>query len=118
MMRAVCLFLLLTFVAATIGCQQDIDAGVDLENATTVTIDQFRDVAKEDDSFWWVGSKEGFHYFRLRDGFYRVAASEVEMPGFQVFIDRGQGEPHGSSYPARLHPELDAIGTAKEAPDF
>lgn len=109
MMRAVCFLLLLTLVTATIGCQQDIEPGADLENATTVTIDQFRDATQDDDSFRWIGSDNDFHYFRTRKGFFRVATSEVEMPSFQSSIDRGQAEPGSVSSPAYLHPERNVI---------
>jgi len=119
MMRNVCLFFLLTLIAATTGCHREIEAGATPETAPIVTFDQFRDAAKDHVSFWTAGSKDGFHYFLLRQGYYRVAASEVEHHLLQLFVDRGgQAEPGKIFFNSRLHSEMNMIIKSDVEPDF
>lgn len=118
MMRNVYLFFHLTLIAATVGCHREIEGGATLDTAPIVTIDQFRDVSKDHVSFWTAGSKDGFHYFLLRQGYYRVAASEVEAPALQLKIERGRAEPGKTYFISRLHPEMNTIIKGEIEPDF
>jgi|GEM_PF-2834005 len=106
---------------ATSGCQREIEVSTSPETAPIVTIDQFRDAAKDHAYFWTIGSKDGFHYFRLRQGYCRVAVSEVEAPALQRRIDRGQAEPRiGPGFKfvrSRLHPEMNLIIDGEIEPD-
>jgi len=110
------------FIVATVGCDQKIAASVDPETAPIVTIDQFRAAAKDHATFWTAGSKDGFHYFRLRQGYYRVAASEVEVPELQRRIEIGRAElgvgPGLRLVRSRLDSEKNLIVEVESKSDF
>jgi len=71
--------LLIGFIAGTIGCSRDISPGLDLENATKITIDQLSDATQSESYFVWTGSDDDFHYFRTKEGWYRLT-TEHEIP--------------------------------------
>lgn len=58
-----------------LGCKPNLDAGVDVANATLVTFDQFREATKDEKVFYWLGCDEEFQYFRTKKGFYRMTTS-------------------------------------------
>lgn len=71
--------LLIGLIAGTIGCSRDISPGLDVENATKVTIDELRDATQSESDFYWTGSDDNFHYFETKEGFYRLTP-EHELP--------------------------------------
>lgn len=85
---AIC-FVLIGFIAGTIGCSRDISPGLDVENATKVTIEELRDATQNASYFQWTGSDDKFHYFRTKEGYYRITA-EHELPHYFDKINKAR----------------------------
>ncbi len=88
MIRILYISLFVALVTATIGCNRNVSGGVVLEHATQVTFAQLKEATQGEGSFKWVGSKDGFHYFRTQKGFYRLSM-DFEIPRLQKSIDSG-----------------------------
>lgn len=86
---AICFCVLIVLLAGTIGCSRDISPGLDVENATKVTIDELRDATQNASYFQWTGSDDKFHYFRTKEGYYRMTI-EHELPHRWDEINRGK----------------------------
>ncbi len=86
MSRIICLACIALVMGIT-GCDQTVTPGPDVENATTVSFEQFREATAGEEKFFWVGSDPKFHYFETKQGYFRISI-ELKMPDFQRAIDR------------------------------
>ncbi|WP_197355566.1 hypothetical protein [Aureliella helgolandensis] len=47
-----------------------------------MTFDQLKSVVEGTPLFYWTGSDDKYHYFKMDDGFYRLS-TDFKMPNFE-----------------------------------
>ena len=86
-MRALILCPLIIVLASTTGCNPNISPGPDVQHATEVTFEQLKSVVEGTPLFYWTGSDDKYHYFKMDDGFYRLS-TDFKMPNFERMMMR------------------------------
>lgn len=80
MNRIFCVALTSVCLLSFAGCKANVAGEANVEKATLVTFEQFREANKEEKVFWYLGSDAEHQYFRTIKGFYRIPTSSGVVP--------------------------------------